>query len=255
MIPSLIIAATIASPNPYPTLPPQAELRAPAFAPNGTYEYGIYRSGKRIGSTKVVILRRDADNRIDIFESGSFGKVAVRVYGGLGYRDLLPSPWNVTYAGIPLPGAGMWRQKFGPVAQYTVRYELDQDGSFDEVDGVRGGDTWPLWSFSSRNRHVKYYTVFDPPFMAGVMTIPSSLACRKESYVFTLSEASPQNVTQEPVSYTDGRSGSRIISSRNLKLEYDPRTMIVREAWFAGMHDILESRSPSTAAAISFGAP
>lgn len=168
MIASLIFAALAASANPYPTLSPAPELKAPKFVPNGTYVYGIYKGSQRVGSTTVVVERRDGVNRIDIFESGSFAKLSVRVYGGLAYRGLLPTPWNVTYAGFPFPSGGR-REAYASPSRFTVRYEIDQDGSLDLTDGIRGGDVWPLWSWPASERHVKYYTVYDPPFMAGVV--------------------------------------------------------------------------------------
>lgn len=263
---ALILAAltVAASPNPYPTMSPAPTLSPPPFPPDGTYEYGFYRNSKRVGGTKVVIERRPVENRFDVLESGSYGNVAIRLHGGLAYADLLPRPWDVTYAGVPLPSAGHWNEKYGPVARYTVRYEMDQDGSFDVVDGIPAGDSWPLWSIRAGERRVLYYTIFEPPFMAGTMSVPATLALRGETEVFALSEAFPdlvqraQVVNGPPGADTNERWPSDgTIRSADFTIWFDPKTMIVHQAWFKkrDLTVTLESQSPTIATAIPFGSP
>ena len=74
--------------------------------------------------------------------------------------------------------------------------------------------------------------------------------------MFTLSEASPGVVVQEPVSYENALSGYRLIVATNFRLLFDPKNMLVREAWFRPrMHAILQSISTATSTAIPFGVP
>lgn len=261
---TLAALVAVASPNPYPTLPPAPAVSAPPFPADGTYVYGFYRDGKRLGGTTVVVERRAPDNHFDVFEAGSLGAVAIRSHGSLAYGDLMPKPWDVTYTGVPLPTAGRWRERFGPVPRFTVRYEIDQDGSFDVIDGILAGDVWPLWSWSASDRHVHYYTVFDQPFMAGAITIPATLALRRETYVFGLSEAFAQYYRQESIVPTDVKTAASkrwpndvAIEAQDFRLWYDPKTMTVHQAWFKqpNVEVLLESQTPVTSTAIPFGAP
>lgn len=259
----LAISIAVSSPNPYPTMSPAPSLSPPPFAPDGTYVYRLSRGTKPVGETTIVVERRASDNRFDIFERGAFGTVGLRMRGSLTYADLQPAVWDVTYAGVPLPTGGQWREKFGPVPRFTVRYEIDQDGSLDVVDGILGGDVWPLWSAPRGMRHVRYYTVFDPPFMAGVMTVPATLALRHETYIWKLSEVFPVygQVLVRPVKDATAKNATwphdAVIAADGVRIWYDPQTLVVHQAWFKA-NDVtvaLVSSSPKTAAAISMGAP
>jgi hypothetical protein len=265
MIRAVFVALiALASPNPYPTLSPSPDMSPPPFPPDGSYSYAFYRDGKRVGNTTVVVERRASDNRFDVFEQGSLGDVAIRLHGGLTYADLQPKPWDVTYAGVTLPTAGHWRDRFGPAPRYTVRYEIDQDGSLDVIDGIQGGDTWPLSIWSASDRHVRYYMVLDQPFMGAAITVPATLALRNEGYIFQLSEAFPRYVKQESVAPIAAKSASsdrwpndQVIAANDFRMWYDRKTLVVHQVWFKSPNVTvqLETQTPSTTAAIGFGAP
>lgn len=259
----LAILIAVSSANPYPTMSPAPSLSPPPFAPDGTYVYRLSHGTKTVGETTVVVERRASDNGFDIFERGMFGTVGLRTHGRLTYVDLQPRRWDVTYAGVPLPTGGRWREKFGSVPRYTVRYEIDRDGSLNVVDGILGGDVWPLWSMPPGTRHVRYYTVFDPPFMAGIITVPATLALRHERYIFKLSEVFPV-YSQVPVSHVDDATAKdatwphdAVIAAEDVRIWYDPQTLVVHQVWFKVNHvtAVLESSSATTTAAISMGTP
>lgn len=76
----------------------QAESR---FPPNGTYVYSIWTNGKRVGTTTVVILRRDGIDSIDIYERGTYDGASQKFHGRIRASDLLPIQWDSAYAGAP----------------------------------------------------------------------------------------------------------------------------------------------------------
>ena len=71
------------------------------FPPNGTYVYSIWTNGKRVGTTTVVILRRDGIDSIDIYERGTYGDTSQKFHGRIRIGDLLPIQWDSDYAGAP----------------------------------------------------------------------------------------------------------------------------------------------------------
>jgi hypothetical protein len=92
-MPALIFLAALAASGP---------VRAgSAFPPNGTYVYAIDSSGKQVGKTTVVILRRDSLDSIDIYESGTYDGVAVKTHGRIRSGDVLPIQWDAAYTGAP----------------------------------------------------------------------------------------------------------------------------------------------------------
>jgi hypothetical protein len=260
MLASPVYAAAV-PPNPYPTLPPVASLAAPPFAPDGTYTYSIFQAGKRVGTTRVVVLRRDERNLIDLYESGSYGTISLRMHASLRYSDLLPSPWDVSYAGV-LPTSGLVDRIRGSKS-FTVRYLIDRDGGYDVVDGVRGGDVMPLWSMPQAERHVRYQMVLDAPFIAGFLALPPTLALRGETYVAPISEAFWTFALQEAVQplypKTAFASGPNDLGLKtgDFTLYYDPKSNVLHQAFFVkgGLSAKLESTSKDTSAAASFGAP
>jgi opacity protein-like surface antigen len=74
---------------------------AQAFPPNGTYVYSILKNGKRVGTTTVVILRRDALGSLDIYESGTYEGVSQKTHGRIRTSDALPIQWDAGYSGAP----------------------------------------------------------------------------------------------------------------------------------------------------------
>jgi hypothetical protein len=72
-----------------------------SFPPNGTYVYSIWESGKRVGTTTVVILRRDGLDSIDIYEQGTYNNIAGKFHGRIRAGDLLPIQWDSAYLGAP----------------------------------------------------------------------------------------------------------------------------------------------------------
>jgi hypothetical protein len=93
----------------------QAQLRAtpappamvlPPFPADGTYSYTILRGDKPVGTTQVIVARNDANERIDLFESGSYEGVSIgRVRGSLNRLDLLPVERDAGYPGEPFMAA------------------------------------------------------------------------------------------------------------------------------------------------------
>jgi hypothetical protein len=73
----------------------------PAFPPNGTYVYSIFEGHKRVGSTTVIVLRRDALGSIDIYEYGTYNGATLKTHGRLRAGDLLPIEWDPAYHGPP----------------------------------------------------------------------------------------------------------------------------------------------------------
>jgi hypothetical protein len=71
------------------------------FPPNGTYVYSILANGKRVGTTTVVILRRDTLDSIDIYERGVYNGTPQKFHGRIRTDDLLPIQWDSAYMGAP----------------------------------------------------------------------------------------------------------------------------------------------------------
>jgi hypothetical protein len=80
---------------------PAISQAAPRFPPNGTYVYSIWTNGRRVGTTTVVILRRDGLDSIDIYERGSYDGTPQKFHGRIRGGDLLPIQWDSAYAGAP----------------------------------------------------------------------------------------------------------------------------------------------------------
>jgi hypothetical protein len=72
-----------------------------SFPPNGTYVYSIWTNGKRVGTTTVVVLRRDSLDSIDIYERGTYDGTPQKFHGRIRAGDLLPIQWDAAYAGAP----------------------------------------------------------------------------------------------------------------------------------------------------------
>jgi hypothetical protein len=98
-VPALSQAPLGAGPAPPATV-------VPPFPPDGTYAYAIFRGDKRVGATQVTVSRDDANQRIDLFESGSYDGVSVvGMHDSLNRLNLLPTRWDARYPGKPFMSA------------------------------------------------------------------------------------------------------------------------------------------------------
>ncbi len=240
----LLVLAAAGAPN---APAPASAARAPAGPPDGTYIYALSRNGGNVGTTTVVIHRRDDVRELETDEAGSAAAARVHILGSYRYSDLGVQSYSGTYQAPFLRSSPLGRlYKFRAApdyhAQTTVRYRAGAASLTASIDGTPFADL--LGVPADVKRAVRIPWLFDAPFMTGTLLLPAFRHRSNEASLAPVSEAFPsgvatvaQRLVRAAAAFPGTPKSDLAVDVPGLvRVWFDPATYIVHEAHFTAVN-------------------
>ncbi|MBD5655410.1 MAG: alpha/beta fold hydrolase [Candidatus Eremiobacteraeota bacterium] len=224
-------------------------VTAPAAPPNGTYTYALSRNGADLGTTTVVVFRRDSTHAIETDEAGQAGAARAHVVGAYRYADMSPETYIATYQAPFLTTSALGRAMRdrphgGFDAQTTVRYHLGDDGDSATIDG--SPETIDAGPPAKDRKAVRRLWILDGPFMTGALLLPAYRRRSGESQLAITSLAFDdaagstivaQRLVRATPQFPKTPKGDVTIEEQGVaKIWFDPGNYIVHEVHFAQLN-------------------